>query len=152
MISCSPAAACQPHHHPTRTHPPLTELLYNGTQRSAKTYSSGVAMAVAASCRHASSIFRSSRYIFCYTTFGRNPLPSLPNRSRSCPDISRTIKPTVTSIQPRRQINMMILNPRASKIRYLNASHSLLIDLEKHVRKVQVRTAARSNMAFGEHD
>ena len=60
------------------------------------------------------------------------------NRSRSCPDISRTIKPTATSIQPRRQINMMILNPRASKIRYLNASHSLLIDLEKHVRKVQV--------------
>merc|ERR1711936_614521 len=78
----------------------------------------GIAMAVAASCRHASSIFRSSR-------------------SRSCPDISRTIKPTATSIQPRRQINMMILNPRASKIRYLNASHSLLIDLEKHVRKVQ---------------
>jgi len=32
---------------------------------------------------------------------------------------------------------MMILNPRATKIRYLNASHTLLIDLEKHVRKVQ---------------
>ena len=151
MISCSPAAACQPHHHPTRTHPTDRASLKWG-RAICKTSSSGVAMAVAASCRHASSIFRSSRYTFCYTPFGRNPLPSLPNRSRSCPDISRTIKPTVTSIQPRRQINMMILNPRASKIRYLNASHSLLIDLEKHVRKVQVRTAARSNMAFGEHD
>ena len=73
---------------------------------------------------------------FAYSVFF--PALSLPNRSRSCPDISRAIKPTVTSIQPRRQINMMILNPRASKIRYLNASHSLLIDLEKHVRKVQV--------------
>jgi len=39
--------------------------------------------------------------------------------------------------QSRRHINMMILNPRASKIRYLNASHTLLVDLEKHVRKVQ---------------
>ena len=73
---------------------------------------------------------------FAYSLFF--PALILPNRSRSCPDISRAIKPTVTSIQPRRQINMMILNPRASKIRYLNASHSLLIDLEKHVRKVQV--------------
>ena len=70
--------------------------------------------------------------------FWQKTVTTRSNRSRSCPDISRTIKPTATSIQPRRQINMMILNPRASKIRYLNASHSLLIDLEKHVRKVQV--------------
>jgi hypothetical protein len=33
---------------------------------------------------------------------------------------------------------MMILNPQASKIRYMNASYNhLLIDLEKHVWKVQ---------------
>ena len=31
----------------------------------------------------------------------------------------------------------MLLNPRAPKIRHLNASHSLLIEMEKHVRKVQ---------------
>lgn len=31
----------------------------------------------------------------------------------------------------------MLLNPRAPKIRHLNASHSLLIEMEKHVRQVQ---------------
>jgi len=32
---------------------------------------------------------------------------------------------------------MMLLHPRAPKIRHLNSSHSLLIELEKHVKKVQ---------------
>jgi len=36
-----------------------------------------------------------------------------------------------------RHLNLMLLNPRAPKIRHLNASHSLLIEMEKHVRKVQ---------------
>lgn len=36
-----------------------------------------------------------------------------------------------------RNLNLMLLNPRAPKIRHLNASHSLLIEMEKHVRKVQ---------------
>ena len=64
----------------------------------------------------------------------------LPHRSLSCPDLSRSTRrvgPT-GSVQPARQINMMLLNPRAPKIRHLNASHSLLIEMEKHVRKVQV--------------
>jgi len=30
-----------------------------------------------------------------------------------------------------------VLNPRAPKIRYLNASHTLLMEMEKHVKKVQ---------------
>lgn len=61
-------------------------------------------------------------------------------RSLSCPDISQGKRPVMPAhhTQSRRHINMMILNPRASKIRYLNASHTLLVDLEKHVRKVQV--------------
>lgn len=61
------------------------------------------------------------------------------SRSLSCPDLSRSTRrvgPT-GSVQPARQINMMLLNPRAPKIRHLNASHSLLIEMEKHVRKVQ---------------
>lgn len=36
-----------------------------------------------------------------------------------------------------RHLNLMLLNPRAPKIRHLNASHSLLIEMEKHVRQVQ---------------
>jgi len=36
-----------------------------------------------------------------------------------------------------RHLNLMLLNPRAPKIRHLNASHALLIEMEKHVRKVQ---------------
>jgi len=36
-----------------------------------------------------------------------------------------------------RGLNVMLLHPRAPKIRHLNASHSLLIEMEKHVRKVQ---------------
>jgi len=55
----------------------------------------------------------------------------LSQRSSSCPDLGRVGKISV------RHINMMLLNPRAPKIRHLNASHSLLIEMEKHVRKVQ---------------
>lgn len=36
-----------------------------------------------------------------------------------------------------RHLNLMLLNPKAPKIRHLNASHSLLIEMEKHVRQVQ---------------
>ena len=35
-----------------------------------------------------------------------------------------------------RHFNLMLLNSRAPKIRHLNASHSLLIEMEKYVRKV----------------
>jgi hypothetical protein len=42
-----------------------------------------------------------------------------------------------TTCAPVRHLNVMLLNPRAPKIRHLNASHSLLIEMEKHVRKVQ---------------
>merc|ERR1712008_144369 len=77
---------------------------------------------------------------------GKNKWRTLPRasststkRSLSCPDISQGKRPVMPAhhTQSRRHINMMILNPRASKIRYLNASHTLLVDLEKHVRKVQ---------------
>merc|ERR1719367_1389887 len=36
-----------------------------------------------------------------------------------------------------RNLNLMVLHPRAPKIRHLNASHSLLIELEENVKKVQ---------------
>lgn len=36
-----------------------------------------------------------------------------------------------------RYLHGSILNPRAPKIRHLNASHSLLIELDKHIAKVQ---------------
>lgn len=36
-----------------------------------------------------------------------------------------------------RGLHGSILNPRAPKIRHLNASHTLLIDLDKHIAKVQ---------------
>lgn len=36
-----------------------------------------------------------------------------------------------------RRLHGSVLNPRGSKIRHLNASHSLLIDLDKHIAKVQ---------------
>jgi len=36
-----------------------------------------------------------------------------------------------------RSLHCSILHPRAPKIRHLNASHSLLIDLDKHIAKVQ---------------
>lgn len=62
------------------------------------------------------------------------------SRSLSCPNIHlpavRPSAPTITSI-PVRHLNVMLLNPRAPKIRHLNTSHTLLIEMEKHVRKVQ---------------
>jgi len=36
-----------------------------------------------------------------------------------------------------RQFHGCILHPRGSKIRHLNASHTLLVDLDKHIAKVQ---------------
>lgn len=36
-----------------------------------------------------------------------------------------------------RNLNLMVMNPKAPKIRHLNASHPLLIELEENVQKVQ---------------
>merc|ERR1719410_2068089 len=36
-----------------------------------------------------------------------------------------------------RNLNLIVMHPRAPKIRHLNASHSLLIELEENVKKVQ---------------
>ena len=66
-------------------------------------------------------------------------------RSNSCPDLSSTIASMklnqhhlgATTGQVR-NLNLMVLHPRAPKIRHLNASHSLLIELEENVKKVQV--------------
>jgi len=58
------------------------------------------------------------------------------NRRNSCPDlrVSRIqIHPQISS----RNLNLMVMNPRAPKIRHLNASHPLLIELEENVKKVQ---------------
>ena len=132
-ISCSPPQLAQlSHHHSTHARH-LFKQRECSPQRSPLRPRYGCCRFLSA-CLHNLPILQVKS--FAYSVFF--PSLILPNRSRSCPDISRAIKPTVTSIQPRRQINMMILNPRASKIRYLNASHSLLIDLEKHVREVQV--------------
>jgi len=65
-------------------------------------------------------------------------------RSNSCPDLSSTIASMklnqhhlgATTGQVR-NLNLMVLHPRAPKIRHLNASHSLLIELEENVKKVQ---------------
>ena len=66
-------------------------------------------------------------------------------RSNSCPDLSSTISsmklnhhlgPATGAV---RNLNLMVLHPRAPKIRHLNASHSLLIELEQNVKKVQVK-------------
>jgi len=53
-------------------------------------------------------------------------------RSNSCPEL-----PSHVSRIPVRSINLMVLHPRAPKIRHLNASHSLLIELDENVKKVQ---------------
>lgn len=50
-------------------------------------------------------------------------------RSNSCPDIKLA--------QSTRSLNLMVMHPRAPKIRHHNASHSLLIELEENVKKVQ---------------
>lgn len=62
------------------------------------------------------------------------------SRSLSCPEIAVPVlkrslsDPTQKSV---RQLNVMLLNPRAPKIRHLNTAHSLMIEMEKHVKKVQ---------------
>jgi len=64
-------------------------------------------------------------------------------RSNSCPNLRHIqfkkplIRAGLTQGGSVRHLNLMLLNPRAPKIRHLNASHSLLIEMEKHVRKVQ---------------
>eukprot|EP00092_Neocalanus_flemingeri_P017842 GFUD01019306.1.p1 GENE.GFUD01019306.1~~GFUD01019306.1.p1 ORF type:complete len:422 (+),score=134.91 GFUD01019306.1:264-1529(+) len=71
------------------------------------------------------------------------PMLRMAERSNSCPDLRRINlkKPLTRSGLSQggsvRHLNLMLLNPRAPKIRHLNASHSLLIEMEKHVRKVQ---------------
>ena len=64
------------------------------------------------------------------------PLLRTYDRSNSCPDLSATVA-RMKLRQPARNLNLMVMHPRAPKIRHLNASHSLLIEMEKHVRKVQ---------------
>lgn len=59
------------------------------------------------------------------------PLLRTFERSNSCPDIKLTLQST-------RSLNLMVMHPRAPKIRHHNASHSLLIELEENVKKVQV--------------
>jgi len=81
-------------------------------------------MSVASSARRASgSLFRSSRSLSC---------PNI-----SLPAVGPPAAPCPSTPTPVRHLNMMLLNPRAPKIRHLNASHSLLIEMEKHVKKVQ---------------
>jgi len=64
-------------------------------------------------------------------------------RSNSCPNLRNVQfkKPLTRAGLSQggsvRHLNLMLLNPRAPKIRHLNASHALLIEMEKHVRKVQ---------------
>lgn len=63
-------------------------------------------------------------------------------RSSSCPNLRNQFKKPLTRAGLSqggsvRHLNLMLLNPRAPKIRHLNASHSLLIEMEKHVRQVQ---------------
>jgi len=56
------------------------------------------------------------------------PLLRTFERSNSCPDIK---------LSGARNLNLMVMHPRAPKIRHHNASHSLLIELEENVKKVQ---------------
>jgi len=71
------------------------------------------------------------------------PILRVVDRASSCPDLRNISlkKPLTRSGLSRggsvRHLNMMLLNPRAPKIRHLNSSNSLLIEMEKHVRKVQ---------------
>ena len=69
-------------------------------------------------------------------------LRNLGDRSNSCPDLSVGAAAAVSRLklnQPSRNLNLIVMHPRAPKIRHLNASHSLLIELEENVKKVQVR-------------
>jgi len=58
------------------------------------------------------------------------------NRRSSCPDLSKTL-PRITNDVLSRNLNLMVMNPKAPKIRHLNASNPLLIELEANVQKVQ---------------
>jgi len=67
-------------------------------------------------------------------------LRNLGDRSNSCPDLSVGAAAAVSRLklnQPSRNLNLIVMHPRAPKIRHLNASHSLLIELEENVKKVQ---------------
>ena len=69
-----------------------------------------------------------------------NILRSVNNRRNSCPDLSQTV-PRITRTSNHvssRNLNLMVMNPRGPKIRHLNASNPLLIELEENVQKVQV--------------
>ena len=71
-----------------------------------------------------------------------NLLRSVNNRGNSCPDLSQTqTLPRITRTSNNvssRNLNLMVMNPRGPKIRHLNASNPLLIELEENVKKVQV--------------
>ena len=64
------------------------------------------------------------------------PLLRTYERSHSCPDLSAAV--ARMKLGQTRNLNLMVMHPRAPKIRHLNASHSLLIELEENVKKVQV--------------
>ena len=66
-------------------------------------------------------------------------------RTRSFSDLPRCLSelPRLHRYASVRHLHGSILNPRAPKIRHLNASHALLIDLDKHIAKVQVRSFNR---------
>jgi hypothetical protein len=65
-------------------------------------------------------------------------------RSLSCSSLplwlpsTTTTAPHSTPAYTLRQMHGSILHPRAPKIRHLNASHTLLMDMEIHIQKVQV--------------
>ena len=59
------------------------------------------------------------------------------NRRNSCPELKMPRIQTTPHISSR-NLNLMVMNPKAPKIRHLNASHPLLIELEENVQKVQV--------------
>jgi len=63
------------------------------------------------------------------------PLLRTYERSHSCPDLSAAV--ARMKLGQTRNLNLMVMHPRAPKIRHLNASHSLLIELEENVKKVQ---------------
>lgn len=62
-------------------------------------------------------------------------------RSFSCSSLPHLLSTTTSSSwsssPPVRQMHGSILHPRAPKIRHLNASHTLLMDMDMHIQKVQ---------------
>lgn len=57
------------------------------------------------------------------------------DKAQSCSDNKRIV----------RNFNLMVMHPRAPKIRHLNASTSLLIELDENVKKVQVELVTISD-------